>query len=276
MHGRSNKGYWPLWVPLSISVFTLVGIPVALALFQPVLSGGASDAFDFLLITNAEKAFVHGVSYAVVTVALQLVVGVGAALALWLGKRGTNALATLFMLPYFVPTISVVLILTLFFDPRSGFFTMLGMSIDTSVLFTSNGIFALVVIASVWQFFPFIFLAVYSKLRTIPSSQVEAITLDGAGLWHIFKYVAWPHLIYVIQAVLILRLLWMFTKFDTVYLIAGNSLLRDQVETVPVLAYRLAFQQGMLTASTLLCIAMFVLLIAVPFIVSKATQEVSR
>src|SRR2546426_4577124 len=79
------------------------------------------------------------------------------------------------------------------------------------------------VITSVWQFFPFVVVTYLARLQTIPPELYEAATVDGAGAWRRFRHVTLPQTRSVLFVIVLLRSIWMFTKFDTVWLMAGDG-----------------------------------------------------
>src|SRR3989449_7681373 len=88
---------------------------------------------------------------------------------------------------------------------------------------SKDWIMASLVITSVWQFFPFVVVTYLARLQTIPPELYEAATVDGAGAWRRFRHVTLPQTRSVLFVIVLLRSIWMFTKFDTVWLMAGDG-----------------------------------------------------
>ena len=75
------------------------------------------------------------------------------------------------------------------------------------------------IILSVWTFFPFVLVNVLARLQTIPPELYDAARVDGASAVRQFFHVTLPQLRNVLLIVLLLRGIWMFTKFDVPWLL---------------------------------------------------------
>ncbi len=69
----------------------------------------------------------------------------------------------------------------------------------------------------------------------------EAARIDGAGPWQRFWHVTLPQLRSVLLVVLLLRAIWMFNKFDIIWLMTQGGP-QHATEQLPVFSYRLAFE----------------------------------
>ncbi len=76
---------------------------------------------------------------------------------------------------------------------------------------------------SVWAYFPFVVISVLARLQTIPLELYEAAKVDGASPWGGFVHVTLPQIRTVLFIVILLRGIWRFTKFDIVWMWAGDS-----------------------------------------------------
>jgi multiple sugar transport system permease protein len=101
---------------------------------------------------------------------------------------------------------------------------------------------ASIVLMEVWRYLGYNVLLLLVGLGSINRDLYEAARIDGAGAWHRFRYVTWPHLRPTFFTVTILTVIFCFKSFDLVWIgtqggPAGAS------EVLPTLAYRLVFQQ---------------------------------
>lgn len=256
--GRSNLA--DRLAPLALSYPSLLFVTVFIVwpvAFEVVLSFSYRDAYtgaqrpnglaNYAYVLADEsfwKALANAATFAVASTAFQMVLGVGAALyAFGLARRPRVWLRALCFVPYLIPAVSSVIMFDFLFDSTTGLLTNLlaGVGFDPDWR-SGSKLFALMVIISVWQFAPFVFLIVLARLETIPSGLLEAAEADGAGPVERLRSVLLPQLRETLVAVLLLRLVFMFTKFDIPWLLAGSRGTNRHVETLPVYTYRLAFE----------------------------------
>jgi len=119
------------------------------------------------------------------------------------------------------------------------------------------------VITSVWQFFPFVVVTYLARLQTIAPELYEAAKVDGAGAWRRFRHVTLPQTRNVLFVIVLLRSIFMFTKFDTVWLMAGEGGVSRYVRTLPVYAYARSFTYLQAGMGAALAVLMFLMLLAV-------------
>ncbi|MDO9217424.1 MAG: sugar ABC transporter permease, partial [Lacisediminimonas sp.] len=100
----------------------------------------------------------------------------------------------------------------------------------------------IVVVASVWTWTPFVTISFLAALQTIPKSLYEAARVDGAGPVRRFWHVTIPMLVPMLMVIVLLRSIWMFNKFDIIWLMTKGGPL-SATEHLPVMAYRRAFMQ---------------------------------
>jgi multiple sugar transport system permease protein len=125
---------------------------------------------------------------------------------------------------------------------------------------SGDWIMASLVAMSVWQFTPFVVLSVLARLQTIPPELYEAARVDGARAWARFRHVTLPQLRSVLVVVVLLRGIWMFTKFDTVWLWGEGAGAGREIRTLPVYAYMRTFTYYQAGFGSALAVIMFAML----------------
>ena len=225
-------------------------------------------------------SFYYGSVYAGATMGLQLGVGVPAALLLNEAFRGRNLLRGVVLFPYMIPTIVAVILWKWLLNDSYGLvnylLTSAGLVRAPVAWLGPDYIMAALIVTSVWQFFPFVVVTYLARLQTIAPELYEAATVDGASAWRRFLHVTLPQTASVLFVIVLLRSIWMFTKFDTVWLLAGEGGVSRYIRTLPVYAYARSFtylQAGMGAALAVIMFAMLLAATAVYFRLFR-TEEV--
>jgi multiple sugar transport system permease protein len=265
---------WAFVLP-SLAVFAAVAVyPLASAIwlaFQRRHLFSRTSEFVGLanfasLLSSPEfwNALWNGVVFSLSTVLLQLLAGVGTALLLHHGFKGRALARGLILFPFIVPTVVAVLVWKWMLNDLYGVVNLLLIQtglVDEAVLWLASPSLAMttVVVINVWMFFPFITIHVLARLQLIPLSLYEAAVVDGASAFQRFVYITLPHLYSTIALVVLVRLIWMFNKFDAVWLITEGGPL-GATQTLPLLAYLKAFGQYELGAGSAVATCIFVIL----------------
>ena len=283
---------WLLLAPSLVLLGGLVVFPVLYNIwlslfdkhaFMPVQSFVGLRHYRYFA-TDPEfwASFYYGSVYAGVTMVLQLGVGVPSALLLNEGFRGRNLLRGVVLFPYMIPTIVAVILWKWLLNDSYGLVNHLLMRagmVRTPVAWLGpDYMMASLIVTSVWQFFPFVVVTYLARLQTIPPELYEAATVDGASAWRRFVHVTLPQTASVLFVIVLLRSIWMFTKFDTVWLMAGDGGVSRYIRTLPVYAYARSFtylQAGMGAALAVIMFAMLLAATAVYFRVFRSEEVFS-
>jgi multiple sugar transport system permease protein len=208
----------------------------------------------------------RAVVYASTTTALQLVLGVAAALVLHESFRGRTLIRALVIFPYMIPTIVAVIVWRWLLNETYGIVDHLLVRFrlvsEPIVWLGVDYVMASLVAMSVWQFAPFVVVSVLARLQTIPPELYEAATVDGASRWRRFVHVTLPQLQAVLFVVVLLRSIWMFTKFDTVWLWGEGAGAGREIRTLPIYTYMRTFTYYQAGFGAALSVLMFLLLMA--------------
>src|SRR5262245_60853718 len=231
----------------------------------------------FLTDPEFWNAFYYGSVYAAVTMVLQLVLGVLAALLLNEAFRGRALLRGVVLFPYVIPTIVAVILWKWLLNDSYGLVNYLLMAagvVQVPVAWLGKEwIMFSLILTSVWQFFPFVVVTYLARLQTIPPELYEAATVDGAALGTRFLHVTLPQTRNVLFVIVLLRSIWMFTKFDTVWLMVGESAVSRYVRTLPVYAYARSFTYLQAGMGAALAVIMFGMLLAATFVYFRMFRE---
>lgn len=218
-----------------------------------------------------------GVVYSIWTIIFQIILGVAAALILNETFFGRGLVRAIVLFPYMIPTIVAVILWKWLLNDTYGIvnYWLLACGIVTvpvSWLGPDHIMFS-VVLMSIWQFFPFVLLSILARLQTIPPELYEAAKVDGASAIRRFLHVTLPQIRGILFVVILLRSIWMFTKFDTVWLMGEGAGAGRFIRTLPVYAYMrtLTYYQAGLGAA--LAVIMFAILVVCTVIYFRMFRE---
>lgn len=183
--------------------------------------------------------------YAIISVALQMLVGFGLAMLLKEKFTGSGLLTTLILVPMMLSPIVVGVFWRLMFNPSYGIFNfLLGFrDINTSPEWLGSPGLALwsIIIVDVWMWSPFVMLLSLAGLSAIPKYLYEAAAIDRAGPWFVFRRITLPQVMPLLLIAVLFRSIEALKQFDLVMGITGGGP-GDSTEMVAVRLYREAFQ----------------------------------
>jgi multiple sugar transport system permease protein len=182
--------------------------------------------------------------------------------------------------PYVVPTVIAVILWKWLLNSQFGLINyMLETTgvVDQPISFMGrNWIMVSLIIVSVWQFFPFVVIGVLARLQTIPQELYDAAAVDGANAVQRFFYVTLPQLMSVLFVIVLLRSIWMFTKFDTPWLMIQGGGAETYIRTLPIYTYMRTFayyEAGLGSAMAVLMFVMLAIATAIYFAIWRREEQ---
>jgi multiple sugar transport system permease protein len=103
-------------------------------------------------------------------------------------------------------------------------------------------------------------IGVLARLQTIPDELYEAAKVDGANAWQRFIHVTLPQLQSVPFVIVLLRSIWMFTKFDTPWLMIQGGGAETYIRTLPIYTYMRTFAYYEAGLGSAMAVVMFIAL----------------
>jgi multiple sugar transport system permease protein len=160
------------------------------------------------------------------TVTFQLVLGFLFALLLNVGTRTLAALRTVFLIPMVLPPIVVAIIWKVLYtpdiSPMHWALEAMGLAIP-SLITDPNWALTAIIVADVWEWFPFVMLMVLASLQMMPSEYVEAAKVDGASVLQLTLYVTLPYLKGVLLVAALFRLVDSIKAFPLIYILTDGG-----------------------------------------------------
>jgi multiple sugar transport system permease protein len=182
--------------------------------------------------------------YTVTTVTLQVVIGLGLAMAFFRGFKGQGIMRVSVLLPMILAPVVVGLAWrTLILTPEYGILDYVSMLLrfgSKPWLVDPTWALISVIIIHTWQWTPFAFLVFLASLHAIPPEPLEAALLDTRTAWQRFRYVILPMLSPAIIIVIIFRTMIALRAFAAIFSATGGGP-GTATEILNLYTYRVSF-----------------------------------
>ena len=181
------------------------------------------------LFTGQESSFYHSVfitiGFMFFGTLLQLVFGMICALLLNHEFRFKGLVIACLIVPIAITPSIISQIWKLMFNSEFGVinYFLRGIAGHNIQWLDAHHAFLSVLIATVWQYTPFVTLMLYAGLRSLPESPYESATLDGANKWQIFWYITLPLMKRLILLCMLMRAIDMLKTFDIPYVLTQGG-----------------------------------------------------
>ena len=176
-------------------------------------------------------ALEHTLIFTVVSVFLELLIGLAMAMAMHAAFRGQGVLRTVVLVPWAVLTVvTAVMWRTMFVAPYGFVNTIL--HTHTVWLGSEPQALIVIIIADVWKTSPFMALLILAGLQVIPGDIYEAAKVDGATAWQRFVRITLPLLRPAILVALIFRTLDALRIFDLPYVLTQGQYGTSTLSTI--------------------------------------------
>ena len=267
---------WLLVLPVAAVTFGLLGVPAAMMLGDSINCLWEPERRAFLfqdpeLVSSIRRSFV----YALTTGLAQLGIGLFAATTIHRLSNSRLAELSAFVgfLPYTIPSAVTALIWQLLCRANgilARATAWCGLAPDQHWLYSGPGLLLTVILASVWQFSPFVLVTLLARMRRIDPALYRVSELDGASAFQQFLHVTWPEIRSTLWIVFLLRFAFMFTKFDLPWLLGGKTS-NNAADTLPVYVWRMVssskdasgYRTGALAATVLAVLLIATIALAV-------------
>jgi multiple sugar transport system permease protein len=214
----------------------------------------------------------------VISVAVELVLGMGLAMVMRWALVGRGAVRTAILVPYGIVTVVAAYSWQYAWTPGTGYLANLVPSGSAPLTEQWPAIF-IIIAAEIWKTTPFMALLLLAGLSLVPEELLRAAKVDGASAWQRFTQVILPLMKPAILVALLFRTLDAFRIFDNIFILTAGA---NNTRSVSILGYDNLFTALNLgigsTISVLVLIA--VAIIAFVFVKGFGTaapgQEVDR
>ncbi|HEY4909389.1 MAG TPA: sugar ABC transporter permease [Methylomirabilota bacterium] len=215
------------------------------------------------------KAAEVTVLFTLASVALELVGGVLAALALRGQRSGSRIALSFLLLAWALPSVVTAKLFEWLYNPAAGLVNFALGGVTLNWLGDPRLALPGLILADVWRTLPFVALLCYARLLAIPVEIYEAAQLDGAGAVATLTRITLPLLRRILLIAVLFRTLDALRSFDLMFVLTGGGP-AGTTETLTVYAYRSLFQAVQLGLGSAVGVVVFALVMLVAWAYLRA------
>jgi multiple sugar transport system permease protein len=237
---------WLLCAPAVIAMLAVTAYPIGYAIVLSLQQidlrfpeeGGFVGLDNYTAALSSDlwwQDLFNTVFLTVVSVSIELVIGMAIALVMHRAIFGRGVVRTSVLIPYGIITVVAAFSWQFAFAPDSGFVNNLPLISDEMDWFGGRfSSFAVIIMAEVWKTTPFMALLLLAGLVTIDGQLYEAAKVDGASAWQRFTRITLPLLKPALLVALLFRTLDAFRVFDTIFIMTAGA---QNTESVSILGF---------------------------------------
>ena len=159
---------------------------------------------------------------------IAFVLGFCAALVLNREFVGRGLLRGILLVPYVVSAVAAAYVWRWLYHSDFGAIGALAVALgiaDQPIIFLDNASMVLpsLIVVNIWKEFPFAMIMVLAGLQTVPDQLLRAARVDGAGHWHAFWHVTFPHLRNVSMITVLLLVVTSINSFTIPWIMTGGG-----------------------------------------------------
>lgn len=208
------------------------------------------------------KAFLNNIIIMVLSIAIQLPIGIALATFLDFGGRKFNFFKVIWFIPMLMSSVAIGFLFKYALDANTGIITGVskllgGHSVD--LLGNPKTVLVTVTVAICWQFIPFYMVYFVAAYSGIPLDLYEAATIDGATKSQYFWKIALPILKPSIKSAIVLSMVGSLKYFDLIYVMTGGGP-GSASELMATYMYKTAFASQKMGYGSTIATAMFILI----------------
>jgi ABC-type sugar transport system permease subunit len=216
--------------------------------------------------------------FAVVSVAIQLPLSLGLAMALNRPKlKGKALFRLIFFSPSLVGIVFVAVMFALMFHERNGLVNALLRSIipnfPPEFPWLQRYVMPALIIAALWISVGFNMIYCLAALQSVNLHALEAAEIDGANAWQKFFYVILPDIAPVVGFVTLLSLIGGFQLFELPFILLNGAGPESRGLTVVMYLYQYGFETGDLGYASAIGWTLALVLMGITLIQRRLTKE---
>ncbi|MFC4943460.1 carbohydrate ABC transporter permease [Pseudonocardia sp. GCM10023141] len=271
MRPRETRIAYLLLAPSLFGVAVFLVLPVLVViwlalqrwdLISPPSFVGLANVTDVATDGRFARSLLITAIFVAIVIPAQTLLGLGAALLLNRGLRGSSLFRVLYVLPWICAPLVLGVVWRWILAPTDGALNAL---LGTRIEWLADPALALPSVAAVtvWTQVGYVALFFVAGLRAIPPTVLEAAMLDGAGPWQTFRRITLPLLRPTMFFVLVTGIISSFQVFDSVYALTPRGGPQGVTDVVAGRIYYEAFEQRAIGQAAVMAVVLFLLLVIV-------------
>lgn len=223
----------PVFVIYTVFLF----LPLVNTAFYSLTKWNGVTDKVFIGIKNYQELFYNSdywitfrntVKLVVITLAIQIPVGLLLAYLLYIKTKGAKLLRTIFFLPVVIAPVAISLMFSLFYNSEIGVFNrileMIGLGrFQTNWLSDTKTLLYAVMAPQVWQYIGLYVTIFLGALQSVPEELIESAEIDGAGKSRTFFYVVLPQIADFTNICVILCVTGSLKAFEHSWIMTGGG-----------------------------------------------------
>lgn len=272
----ARRDEWTAWLfllPSLVLFLTFTGIPVIVAfgisftqwdLFNPAQFVGLGNYTKLLGDPIFGRVMGNTAYFVLLSVPVQMLIGLGCALALNRGLKGQSFFRVAYFLPVVTSTIAAALVWAWLFNANFGLInallSLVGVDDLPRWLASSKWAMPAVIIVSIWQNLGYAMVLFLAGLQNIRPDLYDAAAVDGARGWRRFWFITLPLLSPTTFFVLIISIIGSFQIFELVFIMT-NAGPANATNTLVFYIYQNGFQFYQMGYASAAAMVLFVIVL---------------
>ena len=268
---------WMLCAPAAFVMLAVTAYPIGYAIYLSLqrydLRFPAEKTFvgfdNYLTVLGSVdlwwKAFGVTMLITVVSVTIELILGMAIAMVMHRSIFGRGLVRTAVLIPYGIVTVVAAYSWQYAWTPGTGYLAKL-LGPDSAPLTETIPSLAIIILAEIWKTTPFMALLLLAGLSLVPNELLNAARVDGANAWQRLTKVMLPIMKPAILVALLFRTLDAFRIFDNIFILTQGS---ADTRSVSILNYDQLFTALNLGVGSAMSVLIFLAVALIAFLFIK-------
>ncbi|WP_377042354.1 carbohydrate ABC transporter permease [Roseomonas elaeocarpi] len=208
------------------------------------------------------------------------VLGLGAALSLNRAFIGRGMLRGILLIPYVISGVAASYIWRWLYHSDFGVISAILIEFGITdhplnLIDNTETVLPALIVVNVWKEFPFAMIMLLAGLQTVPDQLHRAAQVDGAGPWHRFWHITFPHLRGVTVVTTLLLLVANLNSFIIPWIMTGGGPVGASDIWITAI-YQLAFERTRFGLASAYSVILFVVMMSLGYFYVRALSRGSK